>query len=142
MSGNDPKSEPAHPEADRSLETQFLEEKSFTWRFSARPSAWRPPTDVYETDSALIVRVEIPGMREADFAIEITGRTVSIRGLRQDDIPERRAYHQMEIHFGEFDFEIELPFQIEANLVEAVYQNGFLRVTLPKARPRQVRIAE
>jgi len=106
-----------------------------------RTPAWRPPTDVYETEDKLIVRVEIPGMREDDFTIELNGRILSIRGVRQD-LSERRAYHQMEIRFGEFIIEIELPFHIEVNQVEAVYNNGFLRVILPKARPRQISIAE
>lgn len=100
------------------------------------------PTDVYETDNAIIVRVEIPGMQEDDFAIEIHGRTISVRGIRQDDIPERRAYHQMEIRFGEFNIEIELSIYIESDQVEALYQNGFLRIVLPKARPRHISVVE
>jgi HSP20 family protein len=106
-----------------------------------RAPAWRPPTDVYETENTLIVRVEIPGMRENDFTIELNGRLLSIRGVRQD-LDERRAYHQMEIRFGEFFIDIELPFHIEVSQVEAIYNNGFLRVILPRARPRQISIAE
>jgi HSP20 family protein len=142
MSENSSKPDAQHPEAEKPSETQFLEAASFTWRFSTRTPSWRPPTDVYETDHAIIVRVEIPGMQEDDFAIEINGRTISIRGARQDELSERRAYHQMEIHFGEFNFEIELPFQIESSQVEALYQNGFLRIVLQKALPRQIRVVE
>ena len=108
-------------------------------RIISRPHVWRPPTDVYETEEAIIVRVEVAGMKESDFSIQLSERALLIRGSRQD-IPERRAYHQMEIPFGEFSTEVELPFPIISDQVEAVYRDGFLRVSLPKARPRQIKV--
>ena len=111
------------------------------WRIANRPHTWRPPTDVFETDEAFIVRVEIAGMREADFSIQILDRTLQVRGARQD-IPERRAYHQMEIPFGEFSTEVELLSPIVAEQIEAVYRDGFLRVVCPKARPQQIKVGE
>lgn len=128
-------------ERDRRSETQYIELGPFSWRLTMRSAAWRPPTDLYETENAVVVRVEIAGMREDDFIIELNGRILAIRGIRQDQ-SERRAYHQMEIQFGEFAIELELPQHVEADQVEAVYNNGFLRVSLPKARPRQISIAE
>jgi HSP20 family protein len=80
-------------------------------------------------------------MQEDDFLIELNGRMLSIRGVRQD-AAERRAYHQMEIRYGEFNIELELPYQVEAERVQAVYQDGFLRVILPKAQPRHITIVE
>jgi HSP20 family protein len=141
MAEESSKTDAFRPEGEKSLESQSLETTTFNWRVSMRTPAWRPPTDVYETESTIVVRVEIPGMREDDFQIELNGRLLSIRGSRQD-VPERRAYHQMEIRFGEFNIEIELPFHVEADQVGAVYQNGFLRVSLPKAHPRQIQIVE
>jgi HSP20 family protein len=128
-------------ERDRRSDTQYFELGPFSWRLTMRSAAWRPPTDLYETEQAYVVRVEIAGMREDDFHIELNGRLLSIRGARQDQ-SERRAYHQMEIHFGEFAIDLELPQHIEVTGIEAVYTNGFLRVSLPKARPRQVSITE
>jgi HSP20 family protein len=106
---------------------------------TVRPHVWRPPTDVFETDEAVIVRVEIAGMAEADFIIILDGHSLSIRGMRSD-VSERRAYHQMEIRFGEFSVDLELPSPVEVDKVEALYQNGFLKVILPKARPKQIHI--
>jgi len=128
------------PESDRSADTQF-EVSPFGWRIITRSPAWRPPTDIFEIENTVVVRVEIAGMREEDFAIELDGRNLTVRGSRQD-IPERRAFHQMEIHFGEFAIELELPNYIEVDQVQAVYSEGFLRILLPKARPRQIPIAE
>ncbi len=111
------------------------------WRLHMRSHIWRPPTDVYEIEDALVVRVEIAGMRESDFAIYLDGRFLAIRGVRPD-ITERRAYHQMEIRFGEFATEVELPYQVVVDEIQATYTNGFLRILLPKAQSQHIDIAE
>jgi HSP20 family protein len=109
------------------------------WHIISRLHAWRPPTDVYETENTLIIRVEVAGMRESDFTISLVERNLTIRGIRQD-ISERRAYHQMEIPFGEFSTEIELPYPILSDKVEATYRDGFLRITLPIAQPKRINV--
>jgi HSP20 family protein len=103
------------------------------WRLSGRPVLWKPPTDLCETNEAYIVRVEIAGVREEDFSVSIQDQLVTIRGIRTEPA-EKKAYHQMEIHFGEFQTEVELPGKVRVNQVEAVYQDGFLRVILGKVR--------
>jgi HSP20 family protein len=127
-------------EAERSFENQ-LTDTPFTWRMSLRTPSWRPPADMYELENALVVRVEIAGMRENDFSIQLNGRLLSVRGTRQD-ITERKAYHQMEIRFGEFSIELELPFHIETDRIQATYNNGFLKIVLPKALPRHISVSE
>lgn len=109
------------------------------WRISSRPHTWRPPTDVYETDDSIIIRVEVAGMHEADFTISLVERSLTIRGIRQDS-SEKRAYHQMEIPFGEFSTELELPYAIVADKVEATYRDGFLRISLPIAQPKHIKV--
>lgn len=110
-------------------------------RIAVRSHIWRPPTDVFETEDAVIVRVEIAGMKESDFQIILDGRILSIRGVRSDN-PERRAYHQMEIRFGEFSTEVELPCEVMVQDAEATYSNGFLRVVLPKVQPKKIHLEE
>jgi HSP20 family protein len=111
------------------------------WRIISRPHAWRPPTDVYEVEGAIIVRIEVAGMRESDFTISLVERTLTIRGIRQDTA-ERRAYHQMEIAFGEFTTEVELAYPIISEKVEATYHDGFLRIMLPLTQPKHVKVEE
>jgi HSP20 family protein len=111
------------------------------WRVNARAHIWRPPTDVYEIEEAVIVRVEIAGMQEEDFSISLAGRLLSIRGIRQD-LPERRAYHQMEIFFGEFLSEVELPCAVLTEGISAEYRAGFLRLVLQKDRPKKIQVIE
>lgn len=110
-------------------------------RFGGRAHVWRPPTDVFELENALVVRMEIAGMREADFSIIYDGRFLMIHGTRTE-APEKRAFYQMEVPFGEFGVDIELPYAVEAGGIEAFYSNGFLRVVLPKARPQKVSVEE
>jgi HSP20 family protein len=109
------------------------------WRITSRPHTWRPPTDVFEIEGAVVIRVEVAGVRESDFTISLVERTLTIRGIRQDT-PERRAYHQMEIAFGEFATEIELSFPVVADKVEATYRDGFLRILLPIVQLKHVKV--
>jgi HSP20 family protein len=112
-----------------------LSPEAVNLHLTMRSPAWQPPTDVYETEEAIIVRLEIAGMNEADFSIVLDGRYLSIRGVRQD-MSERRAYHQMEIRFGEFSVDVELPAVVDVENVQAIYQNGFLKIMLPKVHIR------
>jgi HSP20 family protein len=129
------------PGSGPSDEDHFIDSSGEHWRLSMRTPHWRPPTDVFETDEDFIVRVEIAGMEEEDFSIELDGRNLIIRGVRPDQ-QERRAYHQMEIRFGEFSSELEIPAPVKSDEVRADYQNGFLRVILPKARPKKIEIVD
>jgi len=113
----------------------------FHWRLAMRTPAWRPPTDVYESEDQIVVRVEIAGMHEDDFKIELDGLFLSIRGVRSDTTG-RRAYHQMEIRFGEFSSDIELPAPVMASEVDATYKDGFLRIVLPKEHAHTIDVEE
>jgi HSP20 family protein len=141
MVESDPKSDGFRLENERISDTQYSERSPINWRLNLRTPAWRPPCDVFETEANIVVRVEIAGMRDGEFVIELNGRLLSIRGVRQDHAA-RRAFHQMEICFGEFNLDLELPAPVEPDQVQAVYSDGFLRVTLPKAHPRQIPITE
>lgn len=111
------------------------------WVVLQHTHTWRPPTDVYETDEAIVVRVELAGMKESDFAIELQHRLLVISGGRYDPSP-KMAYHQMEIRYGEFHVEVYLHWPVDAASIEAVYENGFLHVKLPRASARKVHIVE
>jgi HSP20 family molecular chaperone IbpA len=92
---------------------------------------WRPPTDVYETGQSIRVQVEVAGMEHSDFSVTLEGRILRITGTRKDHL-ERRVYHQMEIHTGEFLSEVELPVDVEPDYIRAHYHDGYLLVDLHK----------
>ena len=98
-----------------------------------RVSIWQPPTDVSETEDSILIRVEIAGMRDAEFAISLEKRLLVIRGVRHAG-EQHGAYLQMEIQSGEFVSIVELPTAVDHERVEAEYKDGFLSVILPKAQ--------
>ena len=112
-----------------------------SWRLTIHSHVWRPPTDVYETDESIVVRVEIAGMEKESFAINIDQNTLSIHGTRPDT-PEHRAYYQMEIRHGEFYTDVDLPVPIDLEKVTAEYHDGLLKVILPKKSPKHIKIAK
>ena len=107
------------------------------WRISAHPHIWQPPTDLIELEERFIVRVEIAGVNESDFSITLDQNLLLIQGARAD-ISELRAYHQMEINFGEFFTSVEIPSPIESQAVSAEYHHGFLWVFLPKTQSQPI----
>jgi len=124
---------------DFSPEKPYVTLRAIGWQVNARSYSWSPPTDVYETEASFVVRVEVAGMRESDFAINIDRNFLVISGVRPDS-PDRRAYHQMEIRFGEFSTAIELPLDVNVDKVEAEYQDGFLSVIFPKSKAKKIAI--
>lgn len=102
---------------------------SIGWQ--VRSSIWSPPTDVYETEQAYVLRMEVAGMREADFEVTFGDGFLFINGSRPD-VRERRAYHQMEIRFGKFSSTVAIPGPVDIDRAEAEYVDGFLTVVLPK----------
>jgi len=111
------------------------------WQVQVRAGLWSPPTDVYETEKDYVVRVEIAGMREDDFEITVENNFLIINGSRPD-VPERRAYQQMEIRFGKFETVVGIPGPIDLEESRADYKEGFLTVYLPKAKPNQIQVEE
>ena len=108
-----------------------------TWHVHS--SIWMPPTDVYETEDHLVVKVELAGMREEDFEVSVEDQVLLIRGHRPD-LNERRAYHQMEIRFGKFEIAIDLPVAVDLDQATAEYKDGFLTIIFPKKRATQIEV--
>lgn len=107
--------------------------------WQVRSHVWSPPTDAYETEETYIVRMEIAGMREEDFEVVLENDTLLITGARSD-LSERRAYHQMEIRFGKFATAVSLSSPVNVEEALAEYKDGFLTITLPKAKPNQIKV--
>ncbi len=121
--------------------TDKRREVSRTVGWQVTSSVWSPPTDVYETEADYVVRAEIAGIEEADLEIAFENGILIISGTRPD-LPERRAYHQMEIHFGKFSTAIGVPGPIDLDHSTAEYKDGFLVVRMPKVKPTDIKIEE
>lgn len=118
---------------------EFRREILHAVSWQVRSNIWSPPTDAYETDDSYVVRMEIAGMREEDFEVTLENNTLLIMGLRSD-LPERRAYHQMEIRFGKFATAVGLSGPVNVDQARAEYKDGFLTIVLPKATSDQTKV--
>jgi HSP20 family molecular chaperone IbpA len=105
------------------------------WYVSAPRRIWRPPTDVYETDGHVVVKVEVAGMSVEDFSISFADRRLVIGGRRRDPVG-KLIYQNMEIRYGEFRTEVRVGWALDEASIEAVYEGGFLYVYLPKEARR------
>jgi HSP20 family protein len=95
------------------------------------PLAWRPPTDLCETEGAFIACVEIAGVKEGYLSVSYADKTLTVTGIREYS-GQKGAYHQMEIRYGEFRTQVRLPVSVDGDKIEASYSDGFLTVTMPK----------
>src|SRR6202521_993661 len=96
-----------------------------------------PPVDVYQTETHVVVLVEIAAIPEEEILIEVEGRIMLVRGERKAlSGPAVRAYHQMEIAHGIFQREILLPAEVNPEELSAVYKDGILEIALPKSEAR------
>jgi HSP20 family protein len=128
-----------HGKTDPQTERSFSGMRAIGWQVNVHSYTWSPPTDVYETEASFVIRVEVAGMSESDFTIDIQENFIVISGVRSES-PERRAFRQMEIRFGEFSTAVELPLGVDVSKAEADYKDGFLNVILPKLRPTNIPI--
>ena len=104
--------------------------------------SWQPSVDVFETEDALVVRAEVPGVRGEDLRVRVDGDVLHISGVR--GVPKEPGafrLYRMEIAFGSFDREVRLPVPFDKDAVHAHLEDGFLRVVLPRRRSQRRRVA-
>lgn len=100
---------------------------------------WTPPVDVCETTKAVLVRIELPGVRAAQIKIGLNGNKLHVRGEKKKRIPRQRITSHLcsERGYGHFDRMVPLRWTIDANSATAELSNGMLLVKLPKLKDRR-----
>ena len=94
---------------------------------------WRPDADTYETATTVEIIVDLAGVEEDDFEVQLFEDALVVEGRRQlPSCDERRVYHAAGIRQGPFQLELPLPAPVDPERVEARYERGLLRITLPK----------
>ena len=106
--------------------------------------AWTPPVDTYETDDALVIQVDLPGVSKDDVSVDVHQNTLMLRGQRKPDVgvPQDR-YHRVERTYGTFQRSFVLPTTVDQEKVQATFKDGVLELHLPKsaaAKPRRIAI--
>jgi len=93
---------------------------------------WVPMTDLYTTDSGLVVKVELAGMRSEHLEITVEGNRLRISGNRPDGCRAAKcSFLVMEINYGPFESVLEVPPGYDLSQAKAAYLNGFLRIDVP-----------
>ena len=95
--------------------------------------AFTPPVEIGETQDALVVMIELPGMTQADIEVEASTDKIMIRGERPAALktPLDTVFHS-ELRYGKFHRTIPLPMEVDNQNIQAEYEAGVLKVTLPK----------
>ena len=95
---------------------------------------WYPAADVYQTPDGWVVKVELAGVSAEEIEIDVQGNTLSIAGCRKDhSCVSGVSYQQMEITYSNFEKTLRFPSPIEGVVIEHVFENGLLIITLRKA---------
>jgi HSP20 family protein len=99
-----------------------------------------PSLDLAETDGAIEVRVDMPGMEAKDIDIQVNGNLLTISGERKEEREEKgKTYHRIERRTGSYSRSMTLPCPVNEEAVDAQYKNGILTVTLPKTEEAKSR---
>jgi len=103
-----------------------------------------PAVNVWEKDDSLVVTTELPGMDPDNINVSVTGAVLTISGTsKSDPIKEGETYLRQERELGNFQRNIQLPFQVDSKAVEAKYEKGMLNITLPRLKedlPKKIKI--
>ncbi len=106
---------------------------------------WTPAIEVFDKDDRLVVKAEIPGMKEEDIDISVEDNTLTLRGERKAETEVKEEdYYCCECSYGTFFRSMNLPSKVDADKIEANYEDGILEVTLHKAaevKPKKVKVA-
>jgi HSP20 family protein len=103
-----------------------------------------PPVDVYEDEHKIVLKLEIPGMKQEDLDIQIENNTLTVRGDRKFEKEEKEEnFHRIERRYGSFFRSFALPNTVDAQKVEANYDAGVLKISLAKreeSKPKQIKV--
>jgi len=107
--------------------------------------AWAPSVDIYENKDQIVLEAELPGMKKEDFDLSIENSVITLRGERRfEKTDESDNYHRVERSYGQFTRSFTLPQTVSSEGATAEYNNGVLRVTLPKreeTKSRRIEVA-
>jgi HSP20 family protein len=105
-----------------------------------------PAVDLRETESAYHFNVDLPGVKEENVDVSLTGNRLTISGTREEETRDQNdRYHAYERSYGSFARSFSLPEGIDADHIQADMKNGVLSVTLPKRpeiQPRRIGIGQ
>jgi len=128
------KNDPFHA-FHRDIDRMF-EDFGRSWRLPSiaeRETLLSPAIDVSETDDAIEVSAELPGIDEKDIEVEVADNLLTIKGEKKSEKKEKKKdYHLVERSYGSFQRSVPLPYEVNPDKVTAKFTKGVLKVTMPK----------
>ena len=119
-------------------------EESIPRPFGLGPEGYGLAMDVIEKEDTFLVETAIPGIDPKDLDISVSENVLTIKGeTKSDEGADEQQYHIRERRYGNFCRSVSFPSQIDAEDVEASYENGILKLNIPKAevaKPRKISI--
>ena len=113
-------------------------------RSGRRDRSFYPSVNIWADENSARITAELPGYSESDVEITILGELLRMNGSRKaPECGQDDCFHRQERIFGDFTREIKLPFLVDAQKVTAVFRNGVLQITLPRAeadKPKKITI--
>jgi HSP20 family protein len=104
------------------------------WDESETAGEWAPKVDVSETNDAVVVKAEIPGVEQKDINVSLQDQVLTIKGEKHHEKEEKdEKYHRVERSWGAFTRAFRMPVAVAGDKVSATFKDGTLTVTLPKA---------
>jgi len=121
---------------------KFFDEDFFGFMPSIRRHLG-PPTDIYETDKDLVVELQTPNLDPSKVNVSIEDGVLKIEASKREEVKEEgKNYYRKEIKSDGFVRMFSLPFEVKENEVQADYQNGVLKITLPKTEVKKSKKVE
>jgi len=124
-----------------------LFEETFTGRGEEKDlisGTWTPSVDIYETENALVLTAEVPGIKGDDIEIKIEDNTLILQGQRKfEKETKEENYHRIERSYGSFYRSFTLPNSVDQDKIQAEHENGILKITMPKKpelKPKKVKV--
>ena len=107
-------------------------------------SAWKPLVDIYETDEAIILKAELPGIKKEDVSVEVKDNVLTLKGVRTEEKEiKEKNYYRKERAFGTFNRTFNLQHRIQPDKIKARFKDGVLKIEIPKPeeeKPKQITV--
>jgi len=127
---------------NRMFDEAFLRSKDIDDEVSL--ASWKPTVDIYDTDDAIILKVELPGVDKEKVAVDVKDNVLTLKGERSIDKEiKEKNYYRRERSFGSFHRSFTLPTTVTPEDIKATYKDGILTVEVPKPeekKPKQITI--
>jgi HSP20 family protein len=107
------------------------------------PRGTSPALDMYETDKEIVISAAVPGVDPNDLQITVVGDTVQIKGeVKAEEEKKERDFFFRERSYGAFSRTLALPGYVEPDKAVAEFENGVLKLSIPKAKAHQPKVIQ